>query len=246
MAELPFEKVSLRDPRIETIIGMELVHAKRTLAFCKGHYRQRELLIIVRKSNPLSLRYHGVPNYFPKPVTIKAKISKTTGWSYAVDDDDKEIPGPRFISDYDLHGVYERRHTGNYDRLYVSNYIDYTSKTTGTVTRIGSLTQASIPNNPFLRELNGYVCSAGRGRNMFQHGTEDDFRVAGRSGHRVFDSKTTLDDRGAIADLHIVFDHANKFDRKDRREDFVYILSPSQLQEYYRSKQLSFLWPVQR
>lgn len=238
MAELPLEKVSLNDPRIETIIGMELVHAQRTLAFCKGLYRRRELLIIVRKSNPLSLQYHGVPNYFPKPVTIKAKISKTTGWSYAMDKNGREVPGPQFISDYDLHGVYERRHTGNYDRLYVSNYIDYESEVTGAITRVGSLTQSLIPNNPFLRELNGYVCSAGRGRNMFQHGTEDDFRVAGRSGHRIFDSDSALDERGALADPHIIFDHSHN--------NYVFIVSPSQLQAYYRSKKLSFLWPVRR
>ena len=255
--ELPFKRINPMHPLVQTVAGIKRRHAVRLLEFCKGEYRGRELIIIVRQSCPESLQWHGTPQHLPKPVTLKEKIDPSTGRTPSPPSFEQSLksgvrvlapgtlrgwpllkapvaiarhPGKGwfYISDYDLHGVYELRHTGHYDRFYVSNYVNEG------FTRIGSAEQSSPSLNPFLEALNRYVCDMRRGhpeRAFFQHGPEDDFRVAGRSGHRLYHGKP-MEERGKVTKPHLVFEHTGA----------VYLLSGPQVQQYFQARKLSYMW----
>ena len=46
--------------------------------------RQLQLWILVRRTNPASLRYIGLPGYLPKPIDCKAKTADLNQGRYRV------------------------------------------------------------------------------------------------------------------------------------------------------------------
>jgi len=156
---------SAQDRVLAERYGIQQRHAERLLRFCQGAYHARQLIIIVRASNPASAQYHGVAGHEPKPYGIEAKTGPSG--RVRVDSD-----GPYYFSDYDLQGAYELRHMGDYLRLYIGNYQPKKN--------IGHASNVSPTQNAFLADLNKSVCSYFGDPPMFQHGTQDDYRTAGR------------------------------------------------------------------
>jgi hypothetical protein len=221
---LPFVRVNPASDRharfIRTIIGMQPEHAVRLLDFANGAFRGRRLILMVRASNPLSLQYHGLPNHVPKPPTFKPKIGESGRTPM-------EAPAQGYyISDYDLHGVYEHRgvHTMStgqqfdaYSRFYVNNHVDVKS------VQIGSATAGRPDVNPFLKALNAHVCPGPQA--FFQHGADDDYRAGGRSAHE-------LEGRDpAIGRHHLVVEHTGN----------AYLLRPAEVVPYLRYRRLSVM-----
>jgi hypothetical protein len=195
------------DPRVGSQAGIASQHAGRLCAFAQGQYRKRSLLILVRGANPESLQFQGRPSFFPKPVSVKDK----TGERGRV-----KRPGVRYYSDYDLQGVYERRHTGDYQRFFVSN----PPKGAGATSAPDPLAASN-----FLNCLNAYVCP---GLNLFQHGPNDDYFHLGPTGpvanNELRDDETFL-----------VFEPTGR----------MYLLpSTKTLQDYYESRALA--WKYRR
>ncbi len=221
---LPFVRVNPANDRharfIRTIIGMQPDHAVRLLDFANGTFRGRRLIIVVRASNPLSLQYHGLPDHVPKPPTFKDKIGES-GRS--------PMPSPSagyYISDYDLHGVYEHRgmHTmanghqfDAYSRLYVNNHV-----AAGSV-QIGSAPAGRPDVNPFLKALNAHVCPGPQA--FFQHGADDDYRAGGRSAHELEGRDPAIDRH------HLVVEHTGN----------AYLLRPAEVVQYLRYRRLSVM-----
>lgn len=147
------------DTRVLTEGGMSPWHAWRMVDFASGGYMRKKLLIIVRKSKPTSRRYDYQPDVAYKPSTMKAK----TPYHGVIEHD-----GKRYLSDYDLQGVYEQRHDGAYSRIYICN---------GKHAPVRSLNEI-----PFLRAINHHlrpeVTTVEKA--MFQHGPNDDYIDAGR------------------------------------------------------------------
>ena len=161
--------VSAADPEVRGLAGMHPLHAARLAAFAQGAYRAcngRKYLIIVRGSDPLSLPHQGRPNHHPKPVTVKAKVGETGRGRRKVD-------GRQYISDYDLQGVYERRHDGGYMRVFISNLKKDRDDAGDPRPWVGAFDPAQ---NVFLRALNEVVCP---GLGLFQHGANDDYLKGG-------------------------------------------------------------------
>jgi len=208
-----------QDVRIETLCGIRRRHAEGILSFCQGTYRARQLIIVVRAANPESLKLQGVKGHEPKPHGVDEKTRRSGRVQVTPG-------GPFFYSDYDLQGVYERRHTGDYSRLYVGNYIlpslndELKAHATATVAiqprvpgatatfalkpreplktaSFPALVRDALPTakvvvkpigtadsvdpeiNPFLIAINRSVCRRFGDPDMFQHGTQDDYRKAG-------------------------------------------------------------------
>lgn len=159
MPDLSQYKISSNDSQVETVGGMKKRDASRILAFCQGVYGGKQLMIIVRGSKPTSLRHHFGPDVSPKPMSVKDKIPYESGVL--------ETDEGRFISDYDLQGVYELRDNGAYYRLYVGN---------------GAHARPQGPlENPFLGALNRFVHpTASAQQAFFQHGPNDDYLDCGR------------------------------------------------------------------
>jgi hypothetical protein len=150
------------DPNIPSVAGMTTRHASRLCAFVQGMYRQRRLLVIVRGANPASLQHHGRRNHFAKPVPpphVPEGAPRKSGERGRFKED-----GKQYFSDYDLQGVYERRHTGDFVRFHVSS---------------GQGDRSPPEANPFLAAINNFVCP---GEWMFQHGPNDDYFTAGPVG----------------------------------------------------------------
>jgi hypothetical protein len=149
------------DPKVPSVAGMTTRHAGQLCAFVQGMYRKRKLLVIVRGANAASLLHHGRPNHFPKPVLppdpAKDPLRKSGARGRF-----KEA-GKQYFSDYDLQGVYEQRHTGDFVRFFVSS---------------GGTDFRGPEANPFLAALNSFVCPESW---MFQHGPNDDYFAAGRT-----------------------------------------------------------------
>ncbi|MEK6237718.1 MAG: hypothetical protein N2C14_23665, partial [Planctomycetales bacterium] len=106
-------------------------------------------------------KFQGAAGYEPKPRDVKAKIDPLQGWSVE--------GGVKYISDYDLMGIYFHRGSGCYDRLYVDNYLEG---------KAGRQDGNDLKNNRFLREINAFVCP--EWKPMFIHGPNDDWLDSGR------------------------------------------------------------------
>lgn len=196
-------KATPQDSRIPNVFGIRTRHAERLLTFCQGYYRSRQLIVIVRGANPASLRFQGKEGRFPKPYGVNEKTSKHGRVRANIGDEATKS----YYSDYDLQGVYEQRHTGDYNRLYVGNYIPKEN--------IGSAASVSPVANPFLNAINKFVCRGFGDPDMFQHGTQDDYRQAGRPAK-------DLKNDGFLA-----FEHSGN----------VYLLpNLNVLREYYRER----------
>lgn len=196
-----------KDPLLESKCGIRRRHAEMLLTFCQGAYLGRQLLIVVRGANPNSLRWQGQPGHHPKPYDVKAKTASTG----------RVIPagsGEFFYSDYDLFGVYVQKHTGDYARLYVGNYQPAQG--------IGDASLVSPTQNDFLDHLNRYVCRRFGDDDMFQHGTEADYLLAGRPQLELKD------------DCYAAFEHSGQ----------VFVMQgKAALQRYYQSRRgLTWVW----
>lgn len=203
-----------QDPRVQALCGIRRRHAERILAFTQGMFRQKSLIVVIRAANPESLRWHGAANHQPKPYGVETKTRRSGRVS--VGDD-----GKFYFSDYDLFGVYEQRHTGDYVRLYVGNYQPNQEQPSA---GIGSAIVVNTLLNPFLNEINKYVCRTFGDRDMFQHGSEDDYRLAGRP-------KLALKDTNFAA-----FDHTG---------DVTIMTDLAALKGYYHSRPgLAWVWPT--
>ncbi len=159
MTDWDQHKVSPNDNRVSSQAGMQKQDALQVREFCKGVYRGKDLMIIIRGSKPTSLQHHYQADMSPKPITVKTKIPYEAG---VLEED-----GHRYISDYDLQGVYELRDNGAYYRLYVGN---------------GAHARPTGPmENPFLRCINEFVRPGSTTNTaFFQHGPNDDYLDCGR------------------------------------------------------------------
>ena len=97
--------------------GMMPARASQMIRFCSGGYRRKQLLIIVRGSNPTGLHWHGHQDIVSKPVGIKAKTDA---------DGLVRHDGKRYYPDYDIPGVYELRDSApsTYYRLFAGTFVD--------------------------------------------------------------------------------------------------------------------------
>ena len=249
-----------QDVRIQSLCGMQRRHAEAILSFCQGAYRARSLIIVVRAGNPESLTLQGVEGHEPKPFSVKEKTRRSGRVRVTKD-------GPFFYSDYDLQGAYELRHTGDYVRFYVGNYVlpltkdEVKAPATATIPIVrkpggtasfavksreapktasfNALVRDALPAekpigtaasvdpvaNPFLNAINQAVCRRFRDPDMFQHGTQDDWRVAGRPANEEITEegvRKTLKD-----DCYLAFEHTGA----------VYLLpNVVALRRYYESR----------
>ena len=89
---------------------------------------------------------------------------------------------------------------------------------------IGSASVVNTRLNPFLNEINKYVCRTFGDSDMFQHGSEDDYRLAGRP-------KLALKDTNFAA-----FDHTG---------DVTIMTDLAALKGFYHSRPgLAWVWPT--
>ncbi len=174
--------IDANDPAVKSALGMNPQHLARLNAFAQGAYPicgGRGLLIVVRGSNPVSLRHQGRRNHFPKPAGLDEKSGETGR---------VKQNGRQFYSDYDLQGVYERRHDGSYQRLFVGTKMskEWVAERTEKLGRppgdpFGGRHAADPHRNVFLHKLNQTVCP---NLDLFQHGSNDDFLGPGGRGRR--------------------------------------------------------------
>ena len=191
-------------PYIRNIAGIENYHATRLRLFTNRIYKNRLLLIIVRGSKPSSLPHHGSKNMIAKPHYVKEKVDPVSVLAVT----DKGI----YFSDYDLQGVYEQRHMGDFVRLYIDNSTTYTMGT-------DFKTENYRPDQevPFLALINQFVC--GDRTRMFKHGPNDDYLQAGRPLNT------------GIGDVFLAFEPTG----------IITLLSnQTELEAFYHSKRISF------
>jgi len=219
------------DSALAQAFGMSPRHAEKLMEFCKGVYRRKRLLMIVRGANPAGLQWHGHPEYRPKPVWVKEK----TG-----DDALLHSGGQTYYPDYDIHGLYELRDTSppTYYRLFAGNYVNIDRNKPAVPRQKESPDQeimrafdkrepslrgidpppiGSPEFSPFVKALNCFVC--GEGPLMFQHGAQDGFLVSGRPILHA-------------GDKFLVFEPTGNMFGVRNRED---------LKAYYRKHRIS--WP---
>lgn len=205
------KQIPPNDQSIRKVAGMTTYHATRLTLFVNRAYKNKSLLIIVRGSNPASLPHQKNSNMGPKPYTVSTKI-----------DDSGTVVTDKgvFYSDYDLMGVYEQRHMGDFVRLYTDNSSNYAKDRKN---KDGKLIEFNRNNfNPdeevdFLVQLNRFVCADGA--RMFQHGANDDWLEVGRP------KKTD------IGDVFLAFEPTGYI---------LLIRNQEELKAYYREKRISF------
>ena len=206
------------DERLPSEFGIQKIHAHRLVSFCKGEFKARELIIIIRASNPDGIKFHGRKDHLPKPAGVKAKTSTGGGRVWKYDKNrafvrEAHEKGTWYFSDYDLNGVWERRHMGNYERLYVGNWNPEAKKAIGARPNPGT--------DRFLRSINDYVCRIFGSPDMFQHGSEHDWRTNGRPTNPLPD------------DAFAAFEHTGK----------VFLMDSAwELEDYYRSRKLAWIF----
>jgi hypothetical protein len=191
-------------PYIRDIAGMQNYHATRLQQFTNRIYKNRLLLIIVRGSKPMSLAHHGRYNTGAKPHYVKEKVDPASGLAVTA----KGI----YFSDYDLQGVYEQRHMGDFVRLYIDNSTTYTMGA-----EFKSENYRPDQEVPFLTMINQFVC--GGHNRMFMHGPNDDYVKAGRPQNPN------------IGNVFLAFEPSG----------IITLLSnQTELKEFYHSKRISF------
>jgi len=159
--------------KIADDVGME----RETLDNLSKRSQATNETIIVRGSNPDSLKYHGKPGHTPKPVDVKLKTAK------APDPDAGLVKKPENPTDDDLKNIADLEKKGysfdddgclktpEGDRVYgdhdlQGSYVD--DPFAGTKHKVNT-------NDPeYQKGLNEDVCPDGD--DMFQHGANDNFK----------------------------------------------------------------------
>ncbi len=204
-------KISVNDRRLEASTGIRKQHAANLMAFCQGIYEGRQLLILVRGANPESLQWHNAPGHKPKPLTLKAKTSQGSQGRV------KE-GGDYYYSDYDLLGVYELLDNGTYQRTYIHN----AGPKPGTIIdqqQWSADAHEALSQNSFLQEINKYVCP---GLRLFQHGTNDDFRLSGAAGNPLREGESAL-----------AFEHTG---------DLFLLHGTLEMRDYYHARRICWIY----
>jgi hypothetical protein len=185
--------------------GMQPTHARNLARFVQRQFKGKPLLVLVRASKSAALAHHGQPGFLPKPIDVKTKSGPDGSLSAGSENffSDYDLLGVwerRDAAYVKLRSDGGRESRGHvYYRLFTGNWIDAEAKERGTgkqlfdlaaVHRLEPAAPAHLSEaigtkdpalNEFLRQINLHVCGTQDPRQfMFQHGSQDGFRLGGR------------------------------------------------------------------